>query len=175
MGVKSDSELKKQFDRLPDDVRFLLRRSDGFLDLNMLRNARKELDAVPEAYRASAPFRRQQMRYALVRESWDDVASLAEGLKNEIPDELEFRITFGCAIRRTRGVEAARLALRDALAHFPDAPIVSYNLGCYECLCGNTEEALIFVTRAMAADHHFREHALEDEDLRIVWGVLERL
>ena len=50
MGAKPESELKKQFDRLPDDVQFLLRRSDGFLDLNMLRNARKELDAVPAEF-----------------------------------------------------------------------------------------------------------------------------
>lgn len=154
---------------LPDDVRWLLQRADGFLDLGMRQRARAELERVEGPHRQGLPFLLIALRLAMAGESWPQAAELASTLREQFPGEPAFWIQLAYAKRRAEGIEVAHHILCDALQRFPDVATISFNLACYECQLGRHDEALRRLHRACALDAHYREAALEDEDLRPLW------
>jgi hypothetical protein len=64
---------------------------------------------------------------------------------------------------------ARRLVLLDAVERMPGAPLMHYNLACYECQLGDLEVAKARLQHAFKLYSSLREKALEDEDLKPLW------
>ena len=165
-------DLQKELDAIPLDVRWLLQRADGFVDLKMAARAREELQAVPAAHRGSVTFRVIALRLAFEEKNWPGAAEIASSLREQFPDEPGFWIQLAYAKRRAEGLEVARHILSDAALRFPNVATIPFNLACYECQLGRLDEALRRLNQAFALDANCREAALEDEDLRALWPKL---
>ena len=165
-------EPQNESENLPDEVRWFLRRADGFLDLGMTREAREELERVPVNFRATPACRVERLRLAFAEKDWLGAAEIAGLLRDQFPQEPGFWVELAFAKRRAEGVEVARHILSEALVRFPKIATIPFNLACYECQLGRHDEAMGKLRLAFALDGKFRDAALEDEDLKPLWEKL---
>ena len=158
---------------IPHEYLWLLRRTDGYLDLNMLGRARQELEGFPKRYRDATAYREIALRLAMDEEDWPTVEAVARTLLNRKPNDPVLWIDLAYATRRLESVEAASAILSEARDRFPNEPIIPFNLACYACQLGNKTSALQLLEQATALAPQCRAMALEDEDLEPIWGALE--
>jgi hypothetical protein len=71
------------------------------------------------------------------------------------------------------GLTAAKYILLDAVQRHPEAPILHYNLACYECQLGEREVAMARLRHAFILDPKLRLIALGDSDLELLWSSLQ--
>ena len=64
-------------------------------------------------------------------------------------------------------------SLIDAEAKFPREAAIPYNLACYYCQLGEIEKAKRYLKKAFEIDLNWRKAALDDEDLRPLWDLLQ--
>lgn len=166
-------EVQKETEAIPQAVRWLLQRADGFLDLRMTQKAHDELQGVPLQHHATVAFRAIAMRLSFEEKDWVRGAELASSLREQFPAEPAFWIQLAYAKRRAEGVEVAHHILTDAAMRFPKVATIPFNLACYECQLGRLDQAMRRLNQAVALDANCREAALEDEDLRPLWPKLE--
>jgi tetratricopeptide (TPR) repeat protein len=165
VNKKPADELKE----FPDEVRAHLQRADGFLDLAMTKQARAELDQIPEPYSGTALVRMERLRLAFTEKDWAVAASYARELLDIFPDDFSSWTNLSYAVRRAVGIGAAKKILLDALKRFGDCALIRFNLACYDCQLGNMPEALDWLKEAVELDAKYGEAALEDEDLKPLW------
>src|SRR4030095_14795090 len=65
-----------------------------------------------------------------------------------------------------------RRRFSNAETKFPKEAIIKYNLACYFCQMGDTENAKNYLNQAFEIDSSWRLKALDDEDLRPLWDSL---
>jgi Flp pilus assembly protein TadD len=157
---------------LDDNTRHLLRRADGFLDLQMLARARQELEKVDPALRTNPVCERVALRLAYLEEDWPSAATLAERHVGLAPDDWGLWVQWAYAARRAAGIANARAILLKAWDQFPDVAVIPYNLACYACRDDDLAKARDLLARAFALDETYRQMALEDEDLEPLWAEL---
>ena len=63
-------------------------------------------------------------------------------------------------------------ALHNAEPKFPKEATIKYNLACYFCQTGAIRTAKNYLKKAFELDANYRMNALEDEDLKLLWGSL---
>jgi tetratricopeptide (TPR) repeat protein len=158
---------------LSDEDRWLLQRSDGYLDLSMPDHARGLLGQVSEAGRKTLPYQQVRLRQALVEKDWPQATELARRLTREEPFQPAHWVDLAFATRRSQGIEQARSILRAARKFFPTEAVISFNLACYECQLGHHDKALGYLRAAEKLAPKCREMALEDEDLKPLWPRLD--
>ena len=164
---------KNEWSALPEDVRWRLGRIDGFLDLRMPARARKELAELPASLAGTPPVRELQLRVAFEESDWPEATRQARALVAHRPDSAQYVVQLAYATRRAEGLAPAQFILEEAARKFPDVAVIPFNLACYECQAGRQEEAMQHLKRAFALDPAYREQALEDEDLKPLWQMLE--
>ena len=169
----SELPLEKELASLPDDIRWLFQRADGFLDLRLPSRAREELDRVPERFCDSQLFRTLALRTACDLKDWRSAVVLAETLRLEHPQEPGYWIQLAYAIRRADGIDRARQVLTAAQEKFPEVATIAFNLACYDCPTGRNAEARVHLQRAITLEPACHAAALEDEDLMPLWPELE--
>jgi hypothetical protein len=165
-------DIEKDYGSIPDDVRWLLQRADGFLDIGMTQKARAEIAGVPEEFATKLPCRLLVLRLAFDEKDWSRAAEIANGLREEFPGEPGFWIQLAYAKRRAEGLEVAHHILIDAAMRFPGVATIPFNLACYECQLGREDEAMRRLNQAFLLDEKCRDAALEDEDLKPIWHKL---
>lgn len=83
------------------------------------------------------------------------------------------------ALRRVNhgGLQAAWEALLPAYERFPNEPVIAYNLACYACQLGDTNECRDWLHRALKllGKSEFKEMALKDPDLQPLWDEIRDL
>jgi Flp pilus assembly protein TadD len=97
---------------------------------------------------------------------WSEAAAVAERLIQKDPDEADWYIALGFAIRRAQSLAAAEVILSAALQKFPGNATIYFNLACYYTQLSNPDKARSYLERAIAIDESFRKVALTDPDLR---------
>lgn len=167
------NKLKAELSKLPADVQWHLRRCDGFLDLKMTAQARSELARIDEPWRSSTFFINALLRLAFEEKDWKAAADAARSLTNRMPGVPDYPIQLAYATRRADGLAPAQFILEEAQKKFPDVAVIAFNLACYECQSGRTTQAMEHLKRAMELDPQCRAMAMEDEDLKPLWPILE--
>ena len=158
---------------LNEEAQWHLQRADGYLDLSMVKEAREELNTIPDALRENISVRQIDLRLAMASNHWAVAESLARELCTAFPDEPGFWILQAYAIRRASTIEDARKVLLEVQPRFPSVAVIPFNLACYECQLGHTDEAKQYLRAAIKLDPQCREMALEDSDLETLWPEIE--
>ena len=158
--------------KISDNALWHIQRGDGYLDLKMYEEARRELQQVNSFDCRCDTYIKAAMRLALADARWGDAAQFARTLIERQPNEPAFHVQLAYAVRRAESIEAARTILLEALKQFPKIAVIPFNLACYECQLGRYDKAMSYLRRAFKLDDSCQEQALEDEDLKPIWDRL---
>lgn len=166
----TDDEPGKQ--ELPADTAWRLRRADGFMDLHMTADARRELDAVSVSLPAHPIVLNLRLRLAMEERDWMTARQWAARLCDLEPREPAYWVEMAYATRRSETVAAARTILVEAARRFPCEAIIPFNLACYECRLGHPEQAMAYLKQALSLNPALQQVAAEDDDLEPLWDQL---
>lgn len=100
--------------------------------------------------------------------------------RNEVSKQARIRglADYAYAIKRTGDVP-------DALRHIEEAAVlakeseptmfslIAFNAGCYECILGNRERALVWLKQAIEQHPEYKESAKRDKDFESIWEMPE--
>lgn len=152
----------------------------GWLGLGDWREAEAELNKI--APQLQSHLWVLEARFEVCAKSggkWETAAEIARALVEALPKEAQFWIWHAYSTRRSAdgGIPKAREILRKANQLIPGEPLISYNLGCYECQLGHLQEAWGWLEAAFTLGDAkmFKSMALKDEDLQALWPKLQAL
>jgi len=140
--------------------------ASGFAELGLYQEAVEELEELPEATRDDIPVLATWLQVYQSWGKWSEAAAVAERLIQKDPDEADWYIALGFAVRRTQSLAAAEVILAAALQKFPRNATIHFNLACYYAQLSELDKARLYLQRAIAIDENLRKVALTDPDLR---------
>jgi len=138
----------------------------------MFLEADAELDKIDPFNRAAPEV--LALRIGIYRglEKWELMQEIARRLAEFQPDDIQWTLSLAYATRRANSIEAAKKVLLSAEPRFPKEAAIRYNLACYFCQTGDIPSAKNYLKQAFEIDLSLRLAALEDEDLKALWGSL---
>jgi tetratricopeptide (TPR) repeat protein len=132
-----------------DDIAAACHRAWGFLELGMPEDALAELDELTVANSIALHLRVD----ALFRlKDWPAAAAICLPMTEQEPSDPGWWIQAAYAQRRIRSIEEAEAVLLAALIRHPANGVILYNLACYACMQGRSDEARDYFHRAAATD-----------------------
>jgi Flp pilus assembly protein TadD len=151
----------------------------GWLGLDNWREADEELQKLAPALRSHPTVLVVTYEIRAKAGKWDDAAEIARALVKAQPKDPQFWIWHAYATRRRPGggIPQAREILSQAQHLISVEPLISYNLGCYECQLGNLQSAWQWLERAFASrdPKSLKSLALEDRDLEPLWAEIRQI
>lgn len=143
----------------------------GYLELGMAQEAWHGLEAIDAEDRARPEVLKVRVEVCRALGNWELMAELCNNLRKTESDEVLHPLNMACAVRRFKGEAEAADILSLALRRYYDDALVRYNLACYWCVMGRTEEAREMVETAFKKDRSLRDLAETDEDLAGLKGI----
>ena len=138
----------------------------GYLELGMVKEARAELDAIPEPDALRPEVIALRVGLLQATEKWRPLRKLAGELATRDPEDAGWWIIWAYAARRAASVKAAEKILLDAERIHPKDATIQFNLGCYACLLGDLTTAKARIVHAITLDRQFLRSAADDPDLQ---------
>jgi len=142
--------------------------AQGYIELEMPREALAELDALPLQERESEAAMQIRLFILMKSQLWDQALHACDRMRELHPGAAAGFIHGAfCLHERGRTAEAKALLLKGPVSLAGEATYF-YNLACYSAVLGQLEEALRYVRQSFAMDDKFRDLARLDPDLRAV-------
>jgi hypothetical protein len=156
-----------------------LRAAQGWLELGLPCEAEQELSGLGDAAKEHPAALEIGWATAAAQARWDHAFVLGDRLVGLDPTMVSAWIHRAYAARRMPGggLERALAALLPAANHFPEEPMVAYNLACYLIRLGRIEEGWRWYAEAEVRGDpvQIRKQALQDDDLLEIWGRIREL
>jgi tetratricopeptide (TPR) repeat protein len=147
--------------------------AQGYLELDMAEEALRELDEVVDSERDREDVLQMRLFIMMRLRRWEGAVLTCGRLRETLPAESAGYIHGAfCLHEMGRTLEARKLLL-ESPETLHDDPTYHYNLGCYEAVLGNVEEAQRHLRTSFRMDNKFRELAMDDPDLLPVRALLE--
>ncbi len=152
------------------DLERPLMAADGYLTLGMPREALREVQNIPPAWRNDSAVLRARIRILLHLRHWRRAEWLAGEGSRIHPRENEFLVQRAFALhQQKRGNEAVEVLL-NAPEWLRRTGILHYNLACYEAQLGDLRIARQCIRAAIELNAAFRKNARTDPDLQALWN-----
>ena len=149
-----------------------LQAAQGYFELGMLDDALAELDTLPAGLQEGVAVLQMRLFIHMRKKRWQEALEISRAICRVQPEEaLGFIHAAFCLHELHRTAEAKTLLLAGPAALLSEATY-HYNLGCYDAVLGNLEEAQAHLRVSFKLDKKFREFARTDPDLQPVWGLL---
>ena len=146
--------------------------AQGYLELGMFQDANAELDRITPEVRHLPEVLEVRVKVYSAMRNWELMQVAVNALLRHDPANVQWIVWRAFATRRAESLEAAHSILLEAVERHPEVAIIHYNLACYECQLEELEVAKARLRYAIMLDGSFREVALEDEDLKPLWGSI---
>ncbi len=117
-------------------------------------------------------FSRTRSRIEEATPSWDVLTKAAYCLMRLRPETAVHWINYSCALRYSKGTEAARAVMELAAEKFPGHGEIRYALACYQVEAGEVEAAKENLGLALLLDPSLKALALQDGRLDSLWEYL---
>lgn len=158
---------------VPMSLKHSLLAAQGYLELEMTEEALRELDGLAESEQNLDDVLSMRLFIMMRLQRWKEAVAASESLRKFCPDETDGYIHGAfCLHEMGRTAEARELLLESPNALQED-PAYHYNLGCYEAVLGNVQDAARHLKTSFRMDKNFRELAKDDPDLEPVRALLE--
>ena len=144
--------------------------ASGFAELGLYQEAIEELADLPDCTKDDVPVLATWLQIYQSWGKWSEAAAIAERLIEKNPEEPDWYIALGFAVRRAQSLAAAEVILSAALQKFPENGTIHYNLACYYAQLNDLTRARIYLEKAIRIDNTFRTAAMSDPDLRPLRG-----
>ena len=146
--------------------------AQGYFELGMLDEALEELDTLPPGLQEGAEILQMRLFIHIREKRWLEALEISRTFCRLQPEEtLGFIHAAFCLHELRRTAEAKAFLLAGPAALLNEATY-HYNLGCYDAVLGNIEEAQAHLRTSFKLDGKFREYARTDPDLQPVWGMI---
>jgi tetratricopeptide (TPR) repeat protein len=153
-----------------------LRQAVGYLSLGMLNEASAELEAIEGEDRLSVEVMAVRADLYMEAKQWDLLIAVTRELNRQRPCFGKGWIFRAFALRELNRVAEAKAVLLEAEPmHGEKCEVLHYNLACYHCLLGKLPEARERLRKACRMDKQWKEAALDDPDLKAIWGDVEAM
>ena len=148
-----------------------LSHASGYIGLGMLNEASDELEAIEGENRLSAEVMAVRADLYMEAKQWDLLIAVSHQLNRIAPEYMKGWIFRAHALRELGRIAEAKAVLLEAEPmHGEKRGRLHYNMACYHCLLGDLEEAKARLRRACQIDAEFKTKALDEPDLRALWG-----
>jgi len=145
----------------------------GFLALGLLAEASDELEAIQGKDRLLPEVMAVRCDLYMEAKQWDLLIAVARELASLKPDGEQGWIHWAYGLRELNRVAEAKAVLLEAEPRFwKSCALLHYNLACYCCLLGESEETKKRLAIACKMNPPFKEAALDDPDLKAMWDEL---
>ncbi len=152
-----------------------LSHASGYLALGMLNEATEELALIAVGDQGLPSVLAARIGLHTAKKEWGTVIGIGEQLATRCPKLEAGWISWAYALRELNRVEEAKAVLLEAEPIHGKSGILHYNLACYYCLLGDAAEGIERLRRACGMDKHWKEAALDDPDLKAIWGDIEAI
>jgi hypothetical protein len=150
--------------------------ASGYLALGMLTEASDELEAIEGGDRLLPEVLAVRSDLHMEARQWDLLLVVARELARLRPNPDKGWIGWAFALRELKRIGEARAVLLEAEPiHGKKCALMHYNLACYCCLLGDQAEAKKRLRIACRMDQHWKEAALDDQDLKAMWDDIARM
>jgi predicted Zn-dependent protease len=147
----------------------ILRAIDGYLFLKMYKEAKEELQTLPETEHNLSYVLLARIRVLLHLKQWRNAEREVRKAIQLHPAEDEFRVQLVFILhQQQKGVEAFKelLATPEWLRR---TGIIHYNLACYESRLGDKKIAKRCIDAAIEINAAIKKNARADPDLKALW------
>jgi tetratricopeptide (TPR) repeat protein len=150
-----------------------LEHASGYIALGLINEAAKEMALIPPEDWARPEVLAVRIELHVAGKEWDMVIGYGEQLARRHPEEEHGWISWGFALRELNRLDDAKAVLLEAEPiHGKECGVLHYNLACYYCLLGNQAEAKKRLRIACKMGKHWKQAALDDEDLKAMWDEI---
>ena len=144
----------------------------GYAELGMASESLAELNAIEESYQNRPEVLQLRLHHLMRKKQWSKALTISRKLCRVAPDASAGYLHAGfCLHQIGKTKEAKALLLRGPTALLKE-PIYYYNMGCYEVLLGNLQDARVHLHISFKMDSSFRELAKKDPDLKALHSTL---
>ncbi|MDD5200523.1 MAG: hypothetical protein PHC88_12060 [Terrimicrobiaceae bacterium] len=146
--------------------------AQGYIELEMPEEAMRELDELPAAEQQCQEVLQVRLFIHMRSRRWRDAMRVCDQLREADPQQTTGYI-HGAFCLHELGLtrEAKDLLLKGPAALLREATYY-YNMGCYDAVLGNLDDAQHALEISFKMDDKFREIAKYDPDLKEVMSVL---
>ena len=149
----------------------ILLAAEGYLELGMLDDARREYESLSPAAKHCVEGLTVLMEIHRAAGNLTELESIAEQLCIMDSDNVDRWIDLALVLREEHSIESARELLLEAADRFPNTALVHFHLARFECSLGNLADAKEHLGRSKKLCPVCRVLALTDEaDLLPIWA-----
>ncbi len=146
--------------------------AQGYLELDMPKEALRELDELSAEDRRTVEVLQVKLFILMRARRWPEAMAVCDGLREVAPEQTTGFIHGAFCLHELGRTREAKELLLQGPAELLREATYYYNLGCYDAVLGNLEEAQHALELSFKMDDKFREIAKYDPDLKAVWSLL---
>lgn len=144
----------------------IARMAEGYSELGMLDDALAQLDQLDRDDQDRLEILRMKIDILLRKQDWKNALRLSLRFCGIHPNQPYGYIHAAFCLHELGRTSEAKQTLLDGPATLLDEPVYYYNLGCYDSVLGNLEQAKAYLRASFRLDKSFRELAKSDPDLK---------
>jgi tetratricopeptide (TPR) repeat protein len=150
----------------PPTIHFL-KAAQGWLELGNAVEAAAELKRIPTEYSEHAEVLEVHWEIFSQQKRWEDAKAVSDCLVAHHPKLPSGWIGRSYSLHELGRTSEALQSLLPAFDAFPNVAVIPYNLACYNCQLGQTEEAMAWIRKAVsrAGLDSIKSMAAGDRDL----------
>lgn len=139
--------------------------AQGYLELGMFCEVRRELHSLPEALHGRSEVLELSALSLMGERRWDEALEVARRLRRERPDDSGGFIHEAYCLHELGRTREALDTLLGGPASLHEKPVYFYNAACYRAQLGQLEDAVELLALAFKMDGSLRRSAKHDPDL----------
>jgi len=146
--------------------------AQGYIELEMPDEALRELDALSKEDQEREEVLQMRLFVFMRERDWDQALGVCALLRDIYPQCMTGFIHGAFCYHEMGRTQEAKDTLIQGPEHLLAEPTYHYNLGCYDAVLGNLEDARKHLKMSFQMDKKFREIAKYDPDLKAVHDFL---
>ncbi len=146
--------------------------AQGYIELDMPETALRELDELPVEDQARQEVLQVRLFVFMRSRNWREAMRICDRLRKADPDQTTGYIHGAFCLHELGQTREAKELLLSGPATLLREATYFYNMGCYDAVLGNLQEAQHALEISFKMDDKFREIAKYDPDLKEVGPML---
>jgi predicted Zn-dependent protease len=145
-----------------------IRAAEGYAELGMPTEALAHLNEIPTKDQDRPEALRMRIQVVLQIRDWKTALELSLRMCELFPGESYGFIHAAFCMHEFGQTDQAKEKLLNGPPSLLDEPIYYYNLGCYEAVLGNLDQAKAYLRASFRLNKSFRDVAQHDPDLAAI-------
>lgn len=147
------------------DVERSLSAAEGYLQLEMPKEAIDQIEGLPRKVRDSQHALELELAAEMMQKHWNRGVEISRTLCNLWPNKKAYYLHAAFCLHETGDTLAAKSFLMSGPKSLMKDALFHYNMGCYSAVLEDADEALRYLRQAFELDPELKETAKTDKDL----------